>query len=125
MGKGFILPPIDASFASKDILTRDMQLLGVNAESVIQALLSDIFTDTSESISAIYQIAYDNFYTHPLQSVPWTEDGVGEYVAEMYRRIWECMNRDLDDLISYGRPQYIDITSLPDLSIFVEFKYNA
>jgi hypothetical protein len=123
--KHVLLIPIDPKgVCHPDTLKRDSQYLGISFKSVLAASILDGYTDEINAISEVYQIAYDNFYTHASSNVPFTEEEVASYIYALSELAWYYINGQLPGVFDIPKPDFIHVSDLPDYSFSVEFIYD-
>ena len=120
-----LIPVIKTGPCHPDNISRDEKYLSVSFRHVLAAVILDGYTDDSNSLSEVYQIAYDNFYTHVSSNVPYHEEEVATYITTLSELAWVYINQYLGDLEYIPKPDFIFINDLPDDSFSVEFLYNA
>lgn len=119
------LPSLMHPSSSPEIKQRDMQWLNITIADVVSATILDWYEDSVDNMSAIYQIAYDNFYTHQSSNVPWNEDGVYNYIHGINNDVLLFLLPFYDDMLLRPKPVFARCTHLADQSLCIEYMYNA
>lgn len=119
-----LIPVMKTGPCHPEAINRDEKYLGISFRHVLSAVILDGYTDDSNNLSEVYQMAYDNFYTHSSSNVPYREEEVAEYISSMSETAWRYINQSLGDLEHIPKPDFIFTNNLPDDSFSVEFLYN-